>query len=83
MRQEGSTRPVFFNARYIQDATLIVQSVLHMLAILLWWPFLGDFEQVTKPLSSAVGDADSLVDNDTVGKIQGLKAKETSLPHEL
>lgn len=30
----------------------------------------GDFEPVTKPLSLAVGDKDSLLDNDTVGKIQ-------------
>ena len=43
----------------------------------------GDFEPVTKPLSLAVGDKDSLLDNDTVGKIQDLMAKKTSLPHEL
>ena len=30
----------------------------------------GDFEPVTKPLSLAVGDKDSLLDNNTVGKIQ-------------
>jgi len=43
----------------------------------------GDFEPVTKPLSLAVGDKDSLLDNDTVGKIQDLMAKKISLPHEL
>lgn len=42
-----------------------------------------DFEGVSKPLSLAVGDHDSLLDNDTVGKIQDLLAKKTSLPHEL
>jgi dienelactone hydrolase len=29
----------------------------------------GDFEAVSKPLSLAVGDQDSLLDKDTVGKI--------------
>jgi dienelactone hydrolase len=43
----------------------------------------GDFEPVTKPLSLAVGDKDSLLDNNTVGQIQDLMAKKTSLPHEL
>jgi len=43
----------------------------------------GDFEAVSKPLSLAVGDQDSLLDKDTVGKIQDLMAKKTSLPHEL
>lgn len=43
----------------------------------------GDFEPVTKPLSLAVGDKDSLLDNDSVGKIQDILAKKTSLPHEL
>jgi dienelactone hydrolase len=43
----------------------------------------GDFEPVTKPLSLAVGDKDSLLDNKTVGQIQDIMAKKTSLPHEL
>jgi len=43
----------------------------------------GDFEPVAKPLSLAVGDSDSLLDNDTVGKIQDIMAKKTTLPHEL
>ncbi len=43
----------------------------------------GDFEQVSKPLSLAVGDKDSLLDNGTVGQIQDLLAKKTELPHEL
>jgi dienelactone hydrolase len=43
----------------------------------------GDFDPVTKPLSLAVGDKDSLLDNVTVGQIQDLMAKKTSLPHEL
>ncbi|KAF4636092.1 hypothetical protein G7Y89_g1988 [Cudoniella acicularis] len=43
----------------------------------------GGFDLVTKLLSLAVGDKDSLLDNDTVGKIQDLLTKKTSLPHEL
>ncbi|KAI9053547.1 hypothetical protein LZ554_002502 [Drepanopeziza brunnea f. sp. 'monogermtubi'] len=43
----------------------------------------GDFEAVTKPLSLAVGDKDSLLDKATVGQIQDLMAKKTALPHEL
>jgi dienelactone hydrolase len=43
----------------------------------------ADFDPVTKPLSLAVGDKDSLLDNDTVGKIQDLMAKKTDVPHEL
>jgi len=43
----------------------------------------GDFEAVSKPLSLAVGDQDSLLDKDTIGKIQDLMAKKTGLPHEL
>ncbi|KAG9237600.1 dienelactone hydrolase family protein-like protein [Amylocarpus encephaloides] len=43
----------------------------------------GDFEPVTKPLSLAVGDHDSLLDNNTVGQIQDLMAKKMELPHEL
>lgn len=43
----------------------------------------SDFEYVNKPLSVAVGDKDSLLDNGTVGQIQDLMAKKTDLPHEL
>lgn len=43
----------------------------------------GDFEPVVKPISLAVGDADSLLDNDSVGKIQDILAKKTDIPHEL
>lgn len=43
----------------------------------------GDFDPVTKPLSLAIGDKDSLLDNDQVGKIQDIMAKKTSIPHEL
>lgn len=43
----------------------------------------GDFDPVSKPLSLAVGDKDSLLDNKTVGQIQDLMAKKTSVPHEL
>lgn len=43
----------------------------------------GDFEAVTKPLSLAVGEKDSLLDQDTVGKIQDLMARRTDVPHEL
>jgi len=43
----------------------------------------GDFDPVTKPLSLAVGGKDSLLDNDSVGKIQDLIAKKMGLPHEL
>ncbi len=43
----------------------------------------GDFEPVTKPLSLAVGEKDSLLDKDNVGKIQDLMAKKTDVPHEL
>ena len=43
----------------------------------------GDFEPVTKPLSLAVGDKDSLLDSATIGKIQDTLAKKTSIPHEL
>lgn len=42
----------------------------------------ADFEPVTKPLSLALGDKDSLLDNDSVGKIQDLMAKKTGLDHE-
>lgn len=43
----------------------------------------GDFEPVTKPLSLALGDKDSLLDNNSVGQIQDLMAKKTGLDHEL
>jgi len=43
----------------------------------------GDFEPVTKPLSLAVGSQDSMLDQKSVGQIQDLMAKKTSLPHEL
>lgn len=43
----------------------------------------GDFDPVTKPLSLAVGDKDSLLDNNTVAKIQDIMAKKASVPHEL
>lgn len=42
-----------------------------------------DFDPVNKPLSLAVGDKDSLLDNKTVGQIQDIMAKKTDLPHEL
>ena len=43
----------------------------------------GDFDGVSKPLSLAVGDSDSLLDKGTVGQIQDVMAKKTDLPHEL
>lgn len=43
----------------------------------------GDFEPVVKPLSLAVGDHDSLLDNKSVGQIQDVLAKKTDVPHEL
>lgn len=43
----------------------------------------GDFEPVTKPLSLALGDKDSLLDQPSVGKIQDVMAKKTDLPHEI
>lgn len=42
-----------------------------------------DIEPITKPVSIALGDHDSLVDKDTMGKIQDTLAKKTDLPHEL
>lgn len=42
----------------------------------------GDFDPVVKPLSLAVGDKDSLLDNDTVEKIQDLMGKKADVPHE-
>lgn len=43
----------------------------------------GDFDPITKPLSLAVGTKDSLLDTDSIGKIQDLLAKKTAVPHEL
>jgi len=43
----------------------------------------GDFEDVSKPLSLAVGDHDSLLDNDNVQKIKDVLAKNASVPHEV
>jgi dienelactone hydrolase len=43
----------------------------------------GDFEPISKPLSLAVGDQDSLLDNGSVGQIQDIIAKKTDVPHEL
>lgn len=43
----------------------------------------GDFEDIAKPLSLAVGGEDSMLDSATVGKIQDLIAKNTDIPHEL
>lgn len=43
----------------------------------------ADFEGVTKPLSLAVGDQDSLLDQGTVGQIREILKKKTELPHEL
>ena len=43
----------------------------------------GDFEPVTKPLSLALGDHDSLLDQKSVGQIQDVMAKKTEVPHEI
>ncbi|MCJ1419336.1 hypothetical protein MMC32_005690 [Xylographa parallela] len=43
----------------------------------------GDFDPVTKPLSLALGTKDSLLDVDSIGKIQDLLAKKTDVPHEI
>ena len=42
-----------------------------------------DFDPVTKPLSLAVGTKDSMLDTDSIGKIQDIMAKKTDVPHEL
>lgn len=42
----------------------------------------GDFDPVTKPLSLAVGSKDSMLDADSVGKIQDILDKKTGVPHE-
>lgn len=43
----------------------------------------SDFDPITKPVSIALGDKDSLVDNDTVKKIIDVMAKKTDVPHEI
>lgn len=43
----------------------------------------GDFDPISKPISLAVGDKDSLLDNATVGKIHDLFGKKVDVPHEL
>jgi len=43
----------------------------------------GDFEPVTKPLSLALGDKDSLLDATARGGIQDCLAKKTDVPHEI
>src|SRR4051794_13919084 len=43
----------------------------------------GDFDPVTKPLSLALGDQDSLLDQKSVGQIQDVMAKKTDVPHEI
>ena len=43
----------------------------------------GDFEGVTKPLSLAFGEKDSLVDEKTRGGILDVLAKKTDVPHEI
>jgi len=43
----------------------------------------GDFEPVTKPLSLALGDHDSLLDTKSIGQIQDVLGKKTSHPHEI
>ena len=43
----------------------------------------GDFDPVTKPLSLALGTKDSLLDQDSVGKIQDFLSKKTEVPHEI
>ena len=43
----------------------------------------GDFEGITKPISLAFGDKDSLLDEKTRGSIQDLLAKKTDVPHEI
>jgi dienelactone hydrolase len=43
----------------------------------------ADFEPVTMPLSLALGDEDSLLDQKSVGQIQDVLAKKTDVPHEI
>jgi dienelactone hydrolase len=43
----------------------------------------GDFDSISRPLSLAVGDKDSLLDTDAVGKIVDIMATKTNVPHEL
>jgi len=43
----------------------------------------GDFEPVSKPLSLALGDKDSLLDEKSRDRIQDVLAKKTDVPHEI
>ena len=43
----------------------------------------GDFDPITKPISIALGDKDSLVDANSRGGIQDSLAKKTDVPHEI
>lgn len=43
----------------------------------------GDFEPVTMPLSLALGDKDSLLDQKSIAQIQDVLAKKTDVPHEI
>ena len=43
----------------------------------------GDFDPVTQPLSLALGDQDSLLDQKSIGQIQDMMAKKTDVPHEI
>ena len=43
----------------------------------------GDFEPITKPLSLALGEKDSLLDDTARGGIQDVLAKKTDVPHEI
>ncbi|KAF2141872.1 uncharacterized protein K452DRAFT_318804 [Aplosporella prunicola CBS 121167] len=43
----------------------------------------GDFDPVVKPLSLALGDKDSLLDQKQVEQIQELMGKKTEVPHEI
>ena len=42
----------------------------------------GDFDPVSKPLSIAFGDRDSLLDQKSLSQIQDLLAKKSDVPHE-
>jgi dienelactone hydrolase len=43
----------------------------------------GDFENISKPISLAVGDHDSLLDIKSVEQIKDLLAGKTGVPHEV
>jgi dienelactone hydrolase len=43
----------------------------------------GYFEPVTMPLSLALGDKDSLLDQKSIGQIQDVLAEKTDIPHEI